>query len=214
MKLFMRTAAVAAIAVAASLGLAASASAGTLLNQSFHGLIQIQGSDDNGSYSIDVLNGTVNVGGGYDQDFSVFKQLTEGGFATGSNQINGDVHVVIGDNTIAVTMNGQVQPFELTSTFTGITGPITNVADSATGLLSGVNLDLSHGFTDTSVTFATFYLGFQPGTHVTQTETLTFGAPGTGGGGGVPEPAAWALMLAGFGVAGAGLRSRRRVAAA
>lgn len=29
--------------------------------------------------------------------------------------------------------------------------------------------------------------------------------------GGVPEPATWALMLAGFGLAGAGLRSRRRI---
>ena len=32
------------------------------------------------------------------------------------------------------------------------------------------------------------------------------------GGGGVPEPAAWALMIAGFGVAGAALRRRRRTA--
>lgn len=29
--------------------------------------------------------------------------------------------------------------------------------------------------------------------------------------GGVPEPATWALMLAGFGLAGAGLRARRRI---
>ncbi len=32
--------------------------------------------------------------------------------------------------------------------------------------------------------------------------------------GGVPEPASWALMIAGFGLAGATLRARRRVAAA
>ncbi|MBL8556893.1 MAG: PEPxxWA-CTERM sorting domain-containing protein [Phenylobacterium sp.] len=42
--------------------------------------------------------------------------------------------------------------------------------------------------------------------------------PGPGGGdppvGGVPEPATWALMLVGFGAAGAGLRRRRRVLAA
>ena len=30
----------------------------------------------------------------------------------------------------------------------------------------------------------------------------------------VPEPAAWTLMLAGFGAIGASLRSRRRIAAA
>jgi len=32
--------------------------------------------------------------------------------------------------------------------------------------------------------------------------------------GGVPEPASWALMIAGFGLAGAALRKRRKLAAA
>lgn len=36
----------------------------------------------------------------------------------------------------------------------------------------------------------------------------------TDGGGGVPEPASWALMIAGFGMAGAALRRRRAVIAA
>jgi hypothetical protein len=35
---------------------------------------------------------------------------------------------------------------------------------------------------------------------------------GGGGGGGVPEPATWAMMLVGLGVAGATLRARRKVA--
>lgn len=35
----------------------------------------------------------------------------------------------------------------------------------------------------------------------------------TGGGGGVPEPASWALMITGFGLAGTALRRRRTVAA-
>ena len=71
--------------------------------------------------------------------------------------------------------------------------------------MSGVNLHLSHSNTAHSVDFATFYLGFQPGTDVTQTETLTFAA--------VPEPSTWMLLLAGFtGLGFAGLsRSRRRV---
>lgn len=37
--------------------------------------------------------------------------------------------------------------------------------------------------------------------------------PGPGGGAAVPEPATWALMIAGFGMAGAGLRRRRAVTA-
>jgi len=78
--------------------------------------------------------------------------------------------------------------------------------------MSGVNLDLSDSDTAHSVDFATFYLGFQPGTDLTQTETLTF-ATGGGGGGGVPEPSTWMLLLAGFaGLGFAGLsRLRRRV---
>ena len=35
---------------------------------------------------------------------------------------------------------------------------------------------------------------------------------GSGGSGGVPEPSTWALVAAGFGVVGMGLRHRRRLA--
>src|ERR1051325_3218475 len=106
----MRASLSAVLVAAAGLALGAPASATTLLNQSFTGLIQIQGSDDQGAYTIDVLNGVVDVGAGYDVDIPVFRQLTQGGFATPSNRIDGDVRVVIGPDTIAVTMNGQVQP--------------------------------------------------------------------------------------------------------
>ena len=37
------------------------------------------------------------------------------------------------------------------------------------------------------------------------------GGGGGGGGGGVPEPATWALMIAGFGIAGLAIRWRRAV---
>jgi hypothetical protein len=42
---------------------------------------------------------------------------------------------------------------------------------------------------------------------------VTFDATG-GPGGGVPEPASWALMIAGFGLAGGALRHRRSLATA
>jgi hypothetical protein len=106
-----------------------------------------------------------------------------------------------------------VQPFQLESIFSDIGGAsfqIASVVDSATGVISGVNLDLSHSNTAHSVDFATFYLGFQPGTDLTQTETLTF-APVGGGGGAVPEPSTWLLLLAGFAGVGFVGRSRRRV---
>jgi hypothetical protein len=43
---------------------------------------------------------------------------------------------------------------------------------------------------------------------------VEYSGPGSHDSGGAPEPAAWALMLGGFGLAGAALRRRRRHAAA
>ncbi len=114
-------------------------------------------------------------------------------------------------NAISVTMNGQVQPFELESQFTGIgvgdpSGAIVGDVGSTSGnpgLQSGVNMVLFDNFGPHSLDFATYYLGYQPGTNLTQTETLTFGTES-----GVPEPATWAMMLLGF--AGLGLAGYRR----
>ena len=139
-------------------------------------------------------------------------------FATASNQIDGNVIVTIGANTISVEMQGQVQPFQLKFKFFDIGAAsfqIASDADSATGLMSGVNARLFGNQTAHSVDFATLYNGFQPGTDLTQTETLTF-APVGGGGGAVPEPSTWLLLVTGFaGLGFTGLaRSRRRVAVA
>jgi hypothetical protein len=193
---------------------AAPAASATLFGETLDANITISGEDDNGFYTLQVLDGPVVVGAsGFSDTIPVFKQLTEDGFATASNQITGNVVVTIGADTISVEMQGQVQPFELESKFSGIGAAnfqIAADADSATGVMSGVNLDLSDSDTAHSVDFATFYLGFQPGTDLTQTETLTFAS---GVGAAVPEPSTWMLLLAGFaGLGFAGLsRSRRRV---
>jgi hypothetical protein len=194
---------------------AAPAASATLFGETLDANVTITGQDDNGFYSLPVLVGPVVVGAsGFSDNIPVFKQLTEGGFATATNQIVGNVIVNIGADTISVEMQGQVQPFELESTFSGIGASsfqIANDADSATGLMSGVNLDLFDSETVHSVDFATDYLGFQPGTDVTQTETLSFTT--VVGAGAVPEPSTWTLLFAGF--AGLGVaalsRSRRRV---
>jgi hypothetical protein len=194
---------------------AAPAASATLFGETLDANITITGQDDNGFYTLPVLVGPVVVGAsGFSDTIPVFKQLTEDGFATASNQITGNVIVTIGADTISVEMQGQVQPFELESKFSGIGAASFQIAadaDSATGTMSGVNLDLFDSDTSHSVDFATFYLGFQPGTDLTQTETLTF-APSVGGGA-VPEPSTWMLLLASFaGLGFAGLsRSRRRV---
>jgi hypothetical protein len=101
-------------------------------------------------------------------------------------------------------MNGQVQPFELENQFTGINGPIVNVVQTASGVLAGVNMVFSPTFTPTSVDFNSFYFGFQPGTSLRQTETLTFGVAA------VPEPSTWAMMLLGFVGLGFAFRQSRR----
>jgi hypothetical protein len=193
---------------------AAPAASATLFGETLDATITITGQDDNGFYTLPVLVGPVVVGAsGLSDDIPVFKQLTEGGFSTPTNQIVGNVIVTIGADTISVEMLGQVQPFELESKFSGIGAAsfqIANDVDSATGVMSGVNLDLFDSNTTHSVDFATFYLGFQPGTDLIQTEALTFA---TGVGGAVPEPSTWMLLLAGFtGLGFAGLsRARRRV---
>lgn len=205
--------------IAAAAGLAvmmsSPASAYTLFGETLNATIQIAGMDDNGFYTIDVLNGPVSVGaGGFTQTYHVFQQLTQGGFATASNRIVGDVTLTIGADTVSVRMAGQVQPYLLSTSLSGIGGSsfiVTGMTDSATGLMDGVNMDWSHNFSDNSIDFATYYLGFQPGTDVTQTETLTFGPAVTAA---VPEPATWAMMLAGFGGLALMARRRRKAAAA
>jgi hypothetical protein len=195
---------------------AAPAASATLFGETLNANVTITGEDDNGFYTLPVLVGPVVVGAsGFSDSVPVFRQLTEDGFATPTNQITGNVIVTIGADTISVEMQGQVQPFELESKFSGIGASsfhIANDVDSATGLMTGVNLDLFDNEAPHSVDFATDYLGFQPGTDVTQTETLTF----ANGAGAVPEPSTWMLLLAGFtGLGLVGLpRSRRKVAVA
>jgi hypothetical protein len=104
--------------------------------------------------------------------------------------------------------------------------------DGGTQLFKGVQLNPNAGFSDTLVNMGT--AGDLTFAHTASTLTLSFQAYGAGwqGGddegwgidnlvvnftpaavGGVPEPAAWALMIAGFGLAGAAVR-RRKVALA
>ena len=192
---------------------AAPAAAQSLLGETLNANIVITGQDDNGIYTLPVLTGPVAVGAGFSENIAVFKQLTEGGFSSPSNTIDGAVVVEIGANTISVGMFGQVQPFELESQFSGIGGSsfhIVNVADSATGVWFGVNMDLFSNFTSNSVDFASYYLGYQTGTELIQTETFTF-APGAA----VPEASTWGMMLLGFvGLGFAGFRRADRLAAA
>jgi hypothetical protein len=189
------------------------AASSTLIGETLDANIMITGEDDDGPYTLPVLVGPVVVGSPTFSDvIPIFKQLTEGGFSTPTNTIDVNVTVTITADTISVEMAGQVQPFELESKFSGIGAAsfqIANDADGASGLMSGVNTESADPPTPHSIDFATDYFGFQPGTDLTQTETLTFGA--VVGGGAVPEPSTWMLLLAGFaGLGFAGLARSRR----
>jgi len=189
------------VLIAAALGTVPVAHA-SLLGESFNANIAITGSDDNGSYTITVFSGPITAGAGAEISKSVSKQLTFGGFHTASNQITGTVTVDVTDHSIFTNFSGQAQPFQLTSTFTNIPDTIIGDVDSAAGIVAGVNMDLSHSFDAHSVTYSTFYFGFQPGTNVTQTETLTLQAATI-----VPEPAT--LVLFATGLMGLGVARRR-----
>src|SRR5215471_4407202 len=103
-----------------------------LIGQTFNANIEITGSDDHGPYTISVLNGPV-TGPVVNDKTTVFKQLTLGGFSTASNQITGSVTLNISANAISVNFNGQAQPFELESQFTGIGGNIVSIVESSPG---------------------------------------------------------------------------------
>ena len=77
-----------------------------LIGQTFNANIEITGSDDHGAYTISVLNGPV-TGPVVNDQTPVFKQLTQMGFATASNQITGSVTLNISANAISVNFNGQ-----------------------------------------------------------------------------------------------------------
>jgi len=196
--------------IAAILALAASATMlpahASLLGQTFDADITISGTDDDGFYTIPVIDGPITVPGSGTLSVTVpvFKQLTFMGFHSVSNQIDGSVVLEVSSNAISVTMLGQVQPFELESIFTGIGGTIVDAVDSATGVIPGVNMDLFSSFAADSLDFASYYLGYQTGTNLKQTQTLTFAAVEP-----APEPATLALLA--LACAGIGLARRGRI---
>jgi len=108
------------------------------------------------------------------------------------------------------------------NSFTVVGGVVTSGAfhaDNSTAVSSLDRLWLNFGPCSSGPTCSFLSLGSDDSQYVwTGVEGTTFcnaaGKCSTLGGppGGVPEPASWALMLAGFGAIGTALRSRRRIA--
>jgi hypothetical protein len=176
-----------------------------LSNSTINAAITLQGQDDNGFYTVDVFTGAINVGSGFNSSYSFFRQDTLGGFSTASNQLTGAVSLSIAADFITLTFNGQAQPVQLIGDFTGLPATISSATETDSGFLNGVSMPLPNSFTATSLTMNAFYLGFQPGTSTTQTDTLTF-VPTSA----VPEPSSLFLTaISLFGVIGFARRKIR-----
>jgi hypothetical protein len=179
-----------------------------LSNTTINAAITLQGQDDNGFYTVDVFTGAINVGSGFDSTYSFFRQGTYDGFSTASNQLTGTIGLSIAADSITLTFNGQAQPVELIGDFTGLPATITSATETDSGFLNGVAMPLPNSFTATSLTMNAFYLGFQPGTSTTQTDTLTFGPTSS-----VAEPSSLLLTATSlFGMIGIMRRKTRRQA--
>jgi hypothetical protein len=122
-------------------------------------------------------------------------------------QIDDDGYLVLNDNSITFVVDDNSSTFQI-QPFVGLAVIDVSNPDAFNGwtLLSdtvgAVSTDLGGG--DAAVNWS--------GRPLNGGESVV--GAGGGGGGGVPEPAAWTLMIVGFGALGAALRTRRRPVAA
>jgi hypothetical protein len=139
--------------------------------------------------------------------FSAVEQ-TVGGFTIGETyRLVGEFsrELVHGTDRIDVTLTGAVGG----GSFQEITSPADeNSLNDNAAYANWINLDTTFVPTSTSVTFH-FQSGNVGGQGSVGLDALQIISPA----GAAPEPGAWALMLGGFGLAGAALRRRRALAA-
>lgn len=151
------------------------------------------------TYCVDILHGLALPGV---FDLTPLSQMYTGTRATNINKILANTNAANATQSAAVQLALWEVAFETSGTF-----DVTAGAFNVTG-----------GDSAAARTLANTYLGNLGSWNVSQTQTArllynprlqtqVYMAP-------VPEPSTWAMMIVGFGVAGAALRSRRRVGAA
>jgi hypothetical protein len=155
--------------------------------------------DGAGTDTILTLNGATNGGGFLDTDLANFTQMGIDGtfeFRRASDNV--------------LLLGGTFTDFWLTGVLSGPqanSGNLTSVGGSVTLTSDVVNLN----FLDTAnAAFA--FSNSHPAYSITGNQLNDFTANSLSGtfGGAVPEPGTWALMIVGFGAAGAMVRSRRK----
>jgi hypothetical protein len=126
--------------------------------------------------------------------------------------IGSDMTVTLGDQTITTSDDDFVGGYYNPTAFNGL-----HIWDAHNAVAPFTSVSLLHndypGFDMSRVTFDAdnIFINF---TGLNFTVSPSVLALQVNGAGGVPEPAAWALMIAGFGLAGATLRRRRAIGAA
>jgi len=132
-------------------------------------------------FFLDANNAILNVPGGFDTGFSFFYTSSTAAAVTVYDGLNGTGNVLGTINLLA----------QYTQNCTG---------DPTGGFCN---------FTPIGVAFAGIAMSIDFGGTANQTgyDNITFGSVTPGGG--VPEPAAWGMLIGGFGLAGAAMRTRR-----
>jgi len=118
----------------------------------------------------------------------------------------GEINTIFGQPTTYFVDRGVVT-FGASNQYAGFSSPTTisySNGDNFIGLRATSGADVFYGFAFTTGDVLNSY-GFETTPGATVTATVA-GAPA----GAVPEPASWALMLTGFGLAGSAMRMRRR----
>jgi hypothetical protein len=213
---------------AASVALGAAQPAAAATN-----LIANGGFDAPGNFSGDyqtITESTTPLGFGWSVNGSVDVFKTDSFIGGDPDPVGGDPYALdlVGTGTyggIYQSFNTEIgKLYRLTFDFANnpfISGASMNVGVSSLGGLSFLNEVAHSGSTPTAMDWQTYTYEF---TALAGTSTLFFNNASGGVNGGmyldnisiidpaaVPEPATWALMIAGFGLAGTALRQRRRL---
>ncbi len=149
-------------------------------------------------------NGIAGTGNAADNQADAFTKLIIAGTPT----IIDSVDAVDGDNSGVIDFGRLLYGFTVISAHWGA-----GTGGPGVGVRGGVSGMYTFNFATPTATVTTHFGSTWSNARLFSTEVCTTNCGGGGGGGVVPEPATWAMMIMGFGAAGALIRRRRTLAA-